>query len=121
MSIALTPLGKMLRKLRIDACERIADLAKELGCTSSFVSAVELGKKSPPEGFISSVIAHYQLDELQAAELRSAASRSVSSVRIDLENSNDLSKEFAVAFARAFPTIDSEKAEQLLKTLSGKG
>lgn len=119
MGNALTPLGKELRKLRIDAGERIADLAKALGCTSSFVSAVELGKRSPPDSFISGVVEHYDLNGIQEKTIRSLAMSATTAVRIDLaQGRNDLSRQVAVAFARAFPTIDRDKAAQLLQTLN---
>jgi len=119
---ALTPLGKELRKLRIDALERIADLAKALRCTSSFISAVELGKRSPPEEFLIGIVKHYGLDAAAEQRLRMLAVQSTSAVRIDLsQGENDVSRELAVAFARAFPTLDSEKASELLKRLTWPG
>jgi|ERR1700754_4108661 len=120
MGNELTPIGKFLRKLRIDAGERIADMARALRCTSSFISAVELGKRSPPEDFLQGVIAHYKLDSAQERELRTLAVKSTTAVRIDLsQGGNELSRELAVAFARAFPDIDSEQAAALLTTLNG--
>lgn len=120
MSNTLSPLGKLLRKLRIDAGERIADLADKLGCTSSFISAIELGKRSPPEEFLTGVAKHYSMNASQEQELRAAAVQSTSSVRINLESGgNDLSRELAVAFARAFPTIDQKKANEMLLALNG--
>jgi HTH-type transcriptional regulator, competence development regulator len=119
MGSSLTQLGKVLRKQRIDADERIADLAEALGVTSSFVSAIELGKRSPTEQFLSGVVKHYALSREDEVELRQAAVKSTGSVRIDLDNHNDLSRELAVAFARAFPTIDQAKANELLSTLRG--
>ena len=119
MNTALTPLGKMLRKLRIDAGERIADVASVLRCTPSFISAIELGKKSPPSDFLQKIFVHYALDDQNQKELRDAAIQSTAAVQIDLKDgSNDLSKELAVAFARAFPTIDRAHASELLRTLS---
>lgn len=119
MSNALTPLGKELRKLRIDALERIADLARALRCTPSFISAVELGKRSPPEDFLQGIVRHYNLDAAAEARLRNLAALSTTAVRIDLtEGTSERSRELAVAFARAFPTIDSEKAAKLLETLT---
>ena len=119
MGSSLTQLGKVLRKQRIDADERIADLAEALGVTSSFISAIELGKRSPSEQFLSGVVKHYALSREDEAELRQAAVKSTGSVRIDLDDHNDLSRELAVAFARAFPTIDQAKANELLSTLRG--
>ena len=41
MNSTTTELGKMLRKLRIDREETLGDMAERLGCTSSYLSAIE--------------------------------------------------------------------------------
>ena len=41
----LTSLGRFLRKLRIDRGEILKNMAEKLEVTSSFLSAVENGKK----------------------------------------------------------------------------
>lgn len=72
----LTPVGKVLRKLRIDHDERLADMGERLGKSASFLSAVEVGKKSPPEGFEEEIIAAYELSPEAADGLCTAADRS---------------------------------------------
>ena len=52
----ITELGKELRKIRIDQDERLLDMAERLEKSAAFVSAVEVGKKSPPSGFEEAVI-----------------------------------------------------------------
>jgi hypothetical protein len=60
------------------------------------------------------------MNAAQEQELRAAAVQSTSSVRINLDSGgNDLSRELAVAFARAFPTIDQKKANEMLLALNG--
>lgn len=41
----ITPIGKFLRKLRIDTGEILKDMAEKLHVSPSFLSAVENGKK----------------------------------------------------------------------------
>jgi transcriptional regulator with XRE-family HTH domain len=114
----LTPLGKYMRKLRIDRGERIYDLAQSLGVTSSFISAIELGNKTASTDLLGKVIAHYRLDQAGAAELREAAKVSTKDVKIELKGQSDKSRELAVAFARQFPTLDETKIAELLGLLT---
>ena len=44
----ITPIGKFLRKLRIDTGEILKDMAEKLHVSPSFLSAVENGKKKMP-------------------------------------------------------------------------
>jgi len=46
-----TEIGKELRKLRIDRDERLLDMSERLEKSSAFISAVERGTKTPPNGF----------------------------------------------------------------------
>lgn len=110
----LTPLGKMMRKLRIDQGEKLFDIAKALGVTPSFVSAVELGSKSATSELLRKVIAHYRLEQKQADDLLEAARLSKKDLKIELIGKSDKSRELAVAFARQFPTLDEVKIRELL-------
>jgi len=68
----LTPLGKALRKMRIEYSERLLDMAEKLEVSTSFLAAVEMGRKPPPNGFGGRVVVRYQLDDLKAHALLSA-------------------------------------------------
>ncbi len=116
-----TPLGKELRKLRIDSGERIFDLAEALGVTSSFISALELGKKSVPAGFVDKVAQHYQMDDKSVRRLRKLADVSAKMVPIQLAARTDTARELAFAFARAFPQIGDDQARELIGQLDPKG
>ncbi len=45
----LTEFGKAIRKIRLDKGEILKDMAKRLGISSAFLSAVENGRKNVPE------------------------------------------------------------------------
>jgi transcriptional regulator with XRE-family HTH domain len=44
----LTEFGQYLRKIRIDCGDLLKDMADKLGVTSSYLSAVETGKRNVP-------------------------------------------------------------------------
>ncbi|RYH16023.1 MAG: XRE family transcriptional regulator [Alcaligenaceae bacterium] len=46
--LVITQFGKAIRKARIDAAVSLASMASELGTTSSFLSALEMGRKKIP-------------------------------------------------------------------------
>lgn len=69
----ITPIGKVLRKLRIDDDERLLEMAERLGKSPSFISAIERGTKAPPAGFEEAVIEAYSLAPDAATELCRAA------------------------------------------------
>src|SRR5262245_26892184 len=78
----LTPLGRELRKLRIEEDERMLDMAKRLEVSVAFLSAVETARKEPPLSLADKVIAKYRLDDVTARKLRDALSTSRRSFRL---------------------------------------
>ncbi len=69
----VTPFGKTLCKLRIDHSERLLDMAKKLDISVSFLSSVEIGKKSVPVGLEEKIIELYALDQEKTLLLRKEA------------------------------------------------
>jgi transcriptional regulator with XRE-family HTH domain len=115
MAHEVTPLGKELRKLRVDSGERIFDFANAIGVTSSFISALELGKKVVPEEFLGKVVKHYNLGAEAAANLAYAARLSARTVAIPLEKQSHTARELALAFAKVFPDLKDDDARELLE------
>lgn len=56
MSKKLTPLGKLLRKTRMDTNETLTFMAKELGVTAAYLSSVERGLKKCSDGLFKKII-----------------------------------------------------------------
>jgi len=118
----LIEFGKILRKLRIDCGEIIRDMADKLGCTASYLSAVETGKRPIPDGWAERIINIYSLDTDSAQELRDAAMAEVKSLKIDINNLFGNKRETAILFAREFSDVDettAEKIKELLKKRKG--
>lgn len=106
-----TELGKELRKLRIDHNERLLDMASRIGKSAAFVSAVEIGKKSPPSGFEELIIAAYGLAGVAAAKLRQAADKSRSVFSI--QPVSMLGRDTAGLLARRMNTLSDDQLEEI--------
>ena len=65
----VTDFGKFCRKLRIDHDELMKDMAKKLDVTSSYLSAVEKGKRDLPDDWIEKISKAYNLSASQLSEL----------------------------------------------------
>jgi len=86
-------------------------MARVLGVTSSFLSAVENGKRPMPQGWSEKIATAYNLSDNGKREMEDAVWRSASSVHISLEDSGT-KREAALAFARAFDGMDEGEAEK---------
>jgi hypothetical protein len=113
-----TALGKELRKLRIDHDERLLDMADRVGKSASFISAVEVGKKSPPVGFEDLVIKAYGLTAGAAEALKRAADASRKAFL--LEPSSALGRDTAGLLARKINTLSDEQLKEIQAILGGR-
>ena len=116
----ITELGKWLRKLRIDRGEILKTMAEKLGMTSSYLSAIECGKRNIPADLIDKLTSIYDLSETEQHELSEAYDHSIKSIEIQLATENMCKRDLALQFARKFDDIDEEFAMQLLKFLNRK-
>ena len=114
----VTEVGRFLRKLRIDANEVLYDMAKKIGCSSSFISALELGKRPVPTDFQQKIAIAYGLTPEQQSALQQAIDQSANSVTIDFNDLNADTRELALVFARRLKTMEEKEAEKMLEFLN---
>ncbi|HEY8162125.1 MAG TPA: XRE family transcriptional regulator [Methylocystis sp.] len=118
----LTPFGKALRKLRIEYDLRLFDLARVLDVSSAFISAIETGRKTIPDGFVTRISNALSLREDETRELRSAADKTRKEVKVERLSETD--RELVAAFARRLDDIPDDMLEQLkaklLKSMFGE-
>lgn len=112
-----TELGKYLRKLRIDHGEVMKEMADKLGITTSYLSAIELGKRTPQEDLIEKVAGQYELPSDQKRRLLFAMTASLSEIKLNLENASQADRSLALCFARSLPQMGADKKEELKKLL----
>ena len=116
----LTEFGKICRKIRIDNNELLADMAKKLNVTASFLSAVENGRKSAPKEWLNAITESYELKKREQEELSRAIDNSVTQVKISLQDKENKDKDLVLEFARQFDNLKSEDKEKIFKILSNK-
>lgn len=113
----ITSFGKILRKIRIDNNEILKNMADKLGVTSSFLSAVENGKKRIPDHWLNELYTLYNLDEAQKIDLDFAFSETNDCLKISFDDLEPENKELVFSFARRLKSFDSEKIKQFKQLL----
>ncbi|MBO5478258.1 MAG: helix-turn-helix domain-containing protein [Clostridia bacterium] len=107
--------GKLLRKIRIDNGEILKDMADKLEMTSSYLSAIECGKRNIPNNLIPRLEKIYNLDNRMVLELQEAKQKSISKIEINaLSEMSNQKRDLALEFARKFDNIDDEFAKKLM-------
>ncbi|MBS0986616.1 helix-turn-helix domain-containing protein [Acetobacter thailandicus] len=107
----VTDFGKELRKIRIDRDERLMDMADKIGKSSAFISAVEIGKKSPPQGFEEVIARVYNLTENVKENLKLVADRARKSFTI--EPHSILGRDTAGLMARHMNELSEEQLREI--------
>ena len=114
----LTPFGKFTRKLRIDNGELLKDMAEKLGVTSSYLSAIENGKRNVPKKWLDKLTSIYELDELQQKGLKKSIEESKITNKVDVANMKNSDKDLMLALARSIEEMKPEDKEIIKKIVN---
>lgn len=133
MKRSSTELGKFLKKLRVDKEESLSVMAEKLDVSSSFLSAVEVGKKPLPDKMYNKIIETYSLEDTQR-EQEFYAARSVTNNAVEVKltdinkNENealsDVEKErneVALSFGWKFLNLSPEQINKIKDILEEGG
>lgn len=110
-----------MRILRIKHHEVMGDTAKILDVKSSFLSAVENGKKNVPAQWIDKIVAHYDLTSKEKDRLSEAIEESKSQFKVNAVRAGKVQRRAALQFARSFDDLDDDTALHIIELLSKKG
>ena len=113
----LTEFGKIIRKYRIDNNLILKDMADALNVPSSFLSAMEMGRKVVSEEFLSRLFATYSFTQEEQEAIMEAAKLSASNIKISLANADFSKRNMAFSFARKFDSLDEETVRKILEYL----
>lgn len=105
----LTPFGRMVRKLRIDKGVRLKDMADYLDVPSSFLSAIENGRKQIPDSMIDGVHEYFEGQGISKSEWLTLASNSVTRLTVDLTDYSEQDREDTLAFGRKFKNLPADR------------
>ena len=120
ITMAYTKFGEFVRVLRIKNHEVMGDMAKVVGASLPFLSAVENGKKNVPAEWVEKIVTHYGLTVAEKQKLESAIEESRTQYKITPINAGIQQRRAAMQFARSFDEMDDETATKILELLSKK-
>lgn len=115
----LSPFGRFCRKLRIDNGELLKEMAEKLGVTSSYLSAVENGKRNVPRNWATRISEIYSLDHEQSGELKRASEKSQLNNNVNLTKLNNEDRSLMVALARKIDGLNDDE-KTIIKSILGK-
>ena len=113
----ITPFGKELRKIRLDRDLLLKNMADDFDFSSSYLSAIENGKKEIPKDFIKKLRANYNLSEEEFSKLEIAKIESQKSIEFNISELNKIQQDFMFSFARRFEEIPEEKLKKIMKDI----
>jgi transcriptional regulator with XRE-family HTH domain len=114
----LTEFGKKIRKIRLDRGLLLKDMANALSYSSSYISAIETGKREVPEDMIACLSKKYKLSANEISELTKAA---ILSKKQHLLQPNPYdSGDCIAALARGYDKLSPEQLEAIKNILDKK-
>lgn len=119
--MAYTKFGEYMRILRVKNHEVMGDIAKLLGVTLPFLSAVENGKKNVPTEWINKIVEHYSLKDDEVSDFLEAIEQSKTQMKLDLKSASNFQRTAALQFARSFEDMDEETAKKIMQLLENSG
>jgi transcriptional regulator with XRE-family HTH domain len=110
----MTPFGERLRALRQDRGIQQKDMAKALGVSAAYLSALEHGKRGrPPFALVESAIGYLNIIWDEADELRRLAGNSNPRNRIDTSALSARATAFANRLEKTIGLLDSKALGEL--------
>ena len=116
----LTEFGKVCRMIRLEVNQNLGDMAEALGVQSSFLSAIENGKKNVPKKMCEQIKELYSLSVEHYEDLVKAAEISKTQVKISMENMEQDDRNIVLSFARKFEGLDPKEKEKIRSILKGE-
>lgn len=116
----VTSLGKRLRKIRIDNDEITLDMAKKLGISISYLSAIEHGKRNIPDTFIQKLFENYNLNEKMKILIQKDIINYSGEMKLIMNQMNRQQQELSLLYARKISELDDEQIKKMRRFLNGE-
>lgn len=94
------------------------DVADFLRVTTSFYSALEMGKRPPSPAILNQLIGFFSLSNDDEKTLHDAAAESIAQIRIDSSNAKPNARSMALSLARRFDSLEDEQIKELQEILN---
>ena len=113
----ITEIGKFLRVLRAMEEESARDMAAKLGVSPSYLSAVELGKRSVPVVWEDLFLKNYVLTDISKAKLHEIMAKSqIDLKRLDISEVDSKKRDLILSMANN--DLDDETLEKLSEIIT---
>lgn len=96
----LTEFGKLLRIIRINSGDSSREMARKLGFSPSYLSAIESGKRNIPTDMEKLLSKSYPLSQIDLEKLRTATFASSDTVKINLTDFAEKKQRVIMAIAQ---------------------
>lgn len=113
----ISAFGIVMRKIRGNTGDSLRTCATKLGITATFLSAMEVGRKSIPTYYPEKIKELYSLKEEEYIVLYNSMIETNKHVDIEIEKMNEAQKEVSMVFARKIENADPKLLEKLRKVL----
>lgn len=91
----------------------MAQMAKDIGITSAYLSTIERGKRNIPKNLTQDIINHYELSKEQVAELQKAEYLSMDSFEIELSDVDLDKKTLVFTIAKNLKNMTCEQVAMI--------
>ena len=106
--------GKELRILRVEKDENINSMAKKLGISIAYLSAIESGNRPIPSDLVEKIIEKYHLSKERRELLREKEAISSKKIDIDLELVTNEQRKLVFALSRKLKNLSDEECMNIL-------
>src|SRR5690606_5739611 len=114
----MTPFGKHLRELRAARALTLKEMAKGLGVSPAYLSALEHGNRGrPSSGFVQQISAYFNLAWDDVDELKRLAELSHPRIVVDTAGLSPRATELANRLAERIGKLDEDTIELMLAEL----
>ena len=114
----MAPIGDWLRNYRAGKRLTLREMARRVGVSAAYLSAVEVDRKQPTKRLLDDIVEKLGVVQEEALGLRRAADQSVRVVKVALGNGPSKGDaEVAALFARNFGQLDDEQKAAIRRIL----
>lgn len=118
MSVKLTAFGVYARKLRLDRNEFLKDMAKQLGITPTYLSAVERGRRNAPYDWVECIAEKYNLNGRDRDELSKAISDSRYYDKLDISHLDFEDKQLVYEIVKELPDLKNTDRNKIMGAIT---
>lgn len=111
----LTPLGQQIRRLRLTKGVKLKEMADAFKVKSSFLSAVENGRKAMPEDWVAMLDSYFVGCGVNRSTWRELAELSKPKITINMAGADAMDRETILAFGRNYLTLPPDKKSKIRK------